>query len=364
MTPTTDYLDELNELLADPHRVARATSRTGMPVVGYIGDDVPVALILAAGALPLRLRGEPGRATPRADGFMESAFSPAVRTIAEAWVEGELDFLHTVVFSRADDSSQRVYYYLCELQRRGRCRGPRALLYDVARIARPASVDHHRDSTRRLADELGAAAAALPDALERVSARETLLDVVESRRRDESPLPGAIAWRIRHAAGSDWRSQFDDSTRAWLSRAPALRKPLRIVMAGDAQVDDAIHRVVESAGGSVVLELTHSTPGESAGAPASVDTLADRIHTMRSPVLAMRQDPAWVVRSARQVHADAVILWLIEEDEAMPWEISRQVRALREQGVPTLLLTRQRWVADESARNQVAAFIAALEVKS
>ena len=42
-----------------------------------------------------------------------------MRSIAEQWLTGELDFLDAVVFPRSDDSAQRLYYYLCELQRRG-----------------------------------------------------------------------------------------------------------------------------------------------------------------------------------------------------------------------------------------------------
>jgi hypothetical protein len=366
MNEIANYLDHVDSLLADPQRVAHAATKAGTKVVGYIGDEIPVALILAANALPLRLRAKPGRATPRADQFMESAFAPALRAIAEAWLEGELNGLDTVVFPRSDDSSQRLYYYLCELQRRGRCGGPRPLLYDIARISRPASIDHHRDSTRRLAEDLGAKVESLGAALERVSRRDALMAEIRARCRAESPLPGALAWRLQQASGSDWREAFDDATREWLVSSPILGKPRRIVLAGDAHADDTLHRGIESAGGTVVLELTDALPGNASGhAPdlTSLDALADRFQTQRNPVLAMRDDPEWVARCARDAKADAVVFWLIEEDEAMPWEISRQMRALRANGMPTLLLTRQCWIADEAACKQVTDFITALEVQ-
>ena len=363
MTGNTNYLAHLDGLLADPDHIGQAAARAGSHVVGYIGDDIPVALILAAGALPLRLREKPGRATPRADEFMESAFSPALRAVAEAWISGEFDFLHAVVFPRSDDSAQRLYYYLCELQRRGRCGGPRALLYDIAKIPRAASLAHHRDSTRRLADELGSDPASLREALERLAAREALMADVHARRRAASPLSGALAWRIQQASGSDWRPEFDEATREWLQGSPLLREPKRIVMAGDPPANDSLHGAIESVGGSVVLELTDSAPGMTSDASNALDAIADRIHTQRSPVLAMRNDPEWVVRQAREADADAVVLWLIEEDEAMPWEISRQVRGLREHGMPTLLLTRQHWIADDDARKQVTEFVTTLEVR-
>jgi len=57
------------------------------------------------------------------------------------------------------------------------------------------------------------------------------------------------------------------------------------------------------------------------------------------------------------------VFWLIEENEALPWEIARQVRDLREQHIPTLLLTRQPWKVDEPARKQLKDFVAGLEVR-
>ncbi len=69
------------------------------------------------------------------------------------------------------------------------------------------------------------------------------------------------------------------------------------------------------------------------------------------------------LQCAQRVQADAVVFWLIEENEALPWEIARQVRDLREQRIPTLLLTRQPWEVDERARKQLKDFVAGLEVR-
>ncbi|HEU4652939.1 MAG TPA: 2-hydroxyacyl-CoA dehydratase family protein, partial [Steroidobacteraceae bacterium] len=93
--------------------------------VGYVGHDVPIELILAANALPAGLHGRVGEPTPIADQYLEPTFSPASRSIAEQWLNGELDSFDAVVFSRSDDSAQRLYYYVCELQRRGQCGGPK-----------------------------------------------------------------------------------------------------------------------------------------------------------------------------------------------------------------------------------------------
>ena len=57
-------------------------------------------------------------------------------------MQGAFDDLHAVVFSRADDASQRLFYYVRELQQRGLLQGPRALVFDIALIPRESSLAH------------------------------------------------------------------------------------------------------------------------------------------------------------------------------------------------------------------------------
>lgn len=362
-TSSATLPEGLQSLIDDPLAAARTAASEGARVVAYIGDGVPVALIAASGALPLRLRGVARMDTRRADRYLESAHAPELRVIVEQWLGGELDFIESVVFPRTDDSAQRLYYYLCELQRRRICAGPRPLLYDVANIGRPTSSEYTRESTRRLARELSVTDASPGPAMGRVAARDALLSDIRARGAARDPIPGSLAWALERASACDWRESFDPQAYAWLNGACSLSSPRRILVAGDPSPDGALHREVESAGGSVVADLTDSVP---AGAPprsASLDALADHFHSRRNPVLAMRENARWVAERATDACADAVILWLIEEDESLPWEIARQVRTLRTAGIPTLLLARQSWVADESARRQVREFVASLEGK-
>lgn len=359
-SPNYSLPDAILALLRDPLSAARAAARGGARVVAYLGHDVPVALILASGALPVRLRGVAGHTTARADLYLESAYAPEHRVIVEQWLCGEFDHIDAVVFPRTDDSAQRLYYYLCELQRRGLCAGPRPLLYDVATIGRPMSLEYTRESTHRLAAELGVTAAHLDDGSRRAAGREGLCSDLRTRRAGDRPLAGSLAWALERASACDWRETFDGTVREWLAGAPALAAPRRILLVGNAVPGDDLHRAIENGGGSAVTECTESEPDTALSPAHTIEAIADQFHRRRSLVRAMRDDARWLVDRARSARAHAVVAWLIEEDESLPWEISRQMRHLESAGIPALLMPRQPWQPHGAALGRVHDFVASV----
>jgi hypothetical protein len=341
MNGIDNFSDLIQRLRNDPQAAARAAARGSQRVVGYVGDDVPVELILAAGAHPVQLRAAPSSGTAAADELVESSFAPQLRSIANQWLEGSLDHLDSVVFARSDDSSQRLYYYLCELQRRGSRRGPRPLLYDIASLPRTASLEHTRESTRLRAEQLGASPSALPGARVRVRERATLVESVRARRRLPAPLAGSAAWSFEFAAACDWSTGFDATARAWLEAAPLLPMPKRVLLAGDPLPDDQIHTAIEACGASIVAELTASSSSGECTQRDPLAAIAEEFRKREMPALSMRRNARWVADGALDHRADLVLLWLSEQNEALPWEIPRQVQSLRSAGIPVLLLERQ-----------------------
>jgi hypothetical protein len=361
---TNTFVDWLEGLRRDPQAVARAAAAHGERVIGYVGQDIPVALLLAANALPVRLRAPTDLVPTSADRFVESSFAWPHRAVADQWLKGSLDHLDAVVFSRGDDSGQRLYYYLCELQRRGLCQGPRPLLYDVAGLTRSTSFDHTLESTRLLAAQLGSAAHRLEAALQRVHRREQLAQAVRARRLLPAPLRGSAAWSYEFAADCDWRDAFDEAARPWLEQADLLHLPMRVLLAGDPPPDDQLHLAVEACGATVVLELTESSGAAERTQHDPFAAIAEEFLRRESPALAMRANPRWLVDNALDRRADAVLLWLSEQDEALPWEIARQARALREADIPALLLARQPAHVSAASLTQVMNFLRELRKTS
>jgi hypothetical protein len=324
MTDAPAFSAHLHHLRADPQLAARSAAASGNRVVGYVGNDVPAALILAADALPVRLRGGAKGATAKADRFVESTFAPELRAIAEHWLAGALDHLHAVVFARSDDSGQRLYYYLTELQRRGLCAGPLPLLYDIASLGRDPSFEHTLESTRLLATQLGASTEKLAASVERVRQREELLRAIRARRLLPSPMPGGAAWACEYAAACDWRLDFDEAARRWLNSASSLPSPKRVILAGDPPPDEQLHTAIEGAGASVVMELTES---QGAGAPGRSDPLgaiAEEFQRRESPALSMRRNARWLADQALNHRADGIPALLLARQ---PWQVSAAVLA-------------------------------------
>jgi benzoyl-CoA reductase/2-hydroxyglutaryl-CoA dehydratase subunit BcrC/BadD/HgdB len=348
--------------LQDPLFAAKSAANAGQRIVGYVGADIPVELILAANALPLRLRGKVNASTARADEYFESAFLPETRAIAEQWLSGELDFIDAVVLPRSGDSSQRLYYYLCELQRRKHCSGPTPLLYDVATISRNTSRDHTVNATHQLAASLHVDKAQLPPALARAARREKLLARLQSLRLDSSTLAGSVALRIARVAEFDWTEAFDQALGEWLADAPLVDTTKRILLGGSVPPDERLHLAVEAANGNIVAERVESSYASMTfNDDEALAALAHRHHTAASPAQQMLRSSNWIATQAQAACAHGVVIWLIEEDEALPWELASQIRSLQQAKVPVLALTRQRWLADATTLATITDFVRALE---
>ncbi|HEU4602720.1 MAG TPA: 2-hydroxyacyl-CoA dehydratase family protein, partial [Steroidobacteraceae bacterium] len=268
------------------------TSNSRYRKVGYVGHDVPIELILAANALPAALYGRVGEATPNADRYLEPTFLPASRSIAEQWLNGELDQFDAVVFSRSDDSAQRLYYYVCELQRRGQCAGPQPLMFDIASWNRESSLAHTVGSTRRLAGELSVAENQLRSAIERVAQRMDLVLAALQSTQSSRPARGSFIQRRLHAAARDWSAQFDQTLKDSQDPLPASADATPLMMIGSAPGNEQLHEAAERAGANIIATLNASTPYRSeiaTNAGDALEQIARRCHA--HPWRSMQQSP-------------------------------------------------------------------------
>lgn len=343
-------VDEVRERLADP----LAACRDGADGIGFVGPDVPIEVLIASrrpfGHLPWR----PDGATQWADQWLESSFPFWSRSILEQWHHGVFDCLETVVFSRADDASQRLYYYVAELQRRGKLGGPAPRIFDIALIRRTSSVAHTKAALDELMQALDVTADGLHDGIERANGLRRRLAKLERGRTANGPLHEQL-----------FRAALWTDPCQWIDRVgipdgqPATK---RILLAGSVPPDQRLHEAVEAAGASVVAEA-HAFAGDRLGSelePGDRGPAEDlAFHLCRSSIAprAFIDRAAWLMARFRAARADAVVLWLTREDEALAWTVPAQRRALAAASVPALLLAAARWQADDDTPRKIADFI-------
>lgn len=337
---------DLAALLADP----LAPVRAGAEAIGFVGADVPLDLLLAAGRRPVHLPWRAGEPTPTADAWMEPSFAPWAASILEQWATGAFDVLETVVFSRGDDSAQRLYYYLCELQRRGKVAGPRPLILDVARIGRATSEARLTDSLRRLAGELGVDGDALKRGIADANEQRATLAAIAAARG----APGARYERIA-------RASLFAPVAAWNGEGGTVAPGRRVLLAGTPPPDDRLHRAVDAAGWTIVGEAHERGLGR-LGPAVSADgdpfeAIAVQMRASRFGPRTFADPAAELVGEARRVAADVVVLWLIEQEESIVWHVPAQTAALQAAGLPALVLTRRRWDASDGAGDEIATFL-------
>ena len=289
-------------------------------MIALAGPNLPHEVLAAAGLHGGAIALDLGVPTPKAEQWLESKFAPHAFALVEAWANGAYDHLDAVLFSRADDNSQRLYYYLCELQRRGLVAGPRPLIFDVGKIPRPSSRDLTVAAVRKLAAELGVSDDALESAI---------------------------------VAGNKARAA---------EAAPRASRPV-CLLHGTPPPDRRLQEVIEAAGfaasGPTMAELWLS-PG-----PAVAEATGDPAAALGAQLHARRQGARSFVDPATFVHdlvvasgARAVVLWRIEEDEAQTWQFPAEQHTLASLALPTLVLTRTDWLARDGAPAAISEFLA------
>ncbi len=349
--------------LDDPLSAARSHAQQGGRVIGYVGSEIPVELIMAAGAFPLRLPSGIQGQYGAADRYLESSFMPDVRYIAEQYLQGALNFIHSIILPRSNDSAQRLYYYLSELRTQQRLAAPIPLIYDLAKIPRDSSKAHSRLATRRLAVEIGAAGGELRRAIERRNRRRRMFDaaaVIRSRFN----IRGSLMDRVFRAADLCDADRFDAALQEWLPGGERVAPKARILLIGSAPPDERLHAAVEQANGNIVAEgdghLANAVSQPPIDADGSLDSIADHYYSSRQSTRAFTDRAAGLQDLAARVQADAVIIWLIEEEDSLIWDLPAEMAALQSSGLPALRLVRRRWDAADGALPEIIRFTQAL----
>ena len=342
-------VNRVDAVLADP----MAESREHGGGIGFVGPDIPIEVLLASGRPFGHLPWRVDDSTPWADRWLESSFPFWARSIVEQWHAGSFDALDSVVFSRGDDASQRLYYYIAELQRRGKLGGPSLWMFDIAYVERDSSFAHTAAAVTALIHTIDVSTDALPAAIDRANRLRRSLFAIEQSRTAQGPLYERLARAILWSDPTQWVEQF--------AAPSAAAAKCRVMLAGSMPLDERIHAAVEATDASIVAE-GHSLstlrlgPELDLNGKCAEDAIARHLRAHSIAPRAFVDRAARLVARVRDVAADAVILWLTREDEALAWFVPAQKRLLAEAGIPSLVLPASRWQADGDTLEEISAF--------
>jgi hypothetical protein len=286
---------------------------------------------------------------------LESSFPSWAHSILESWWQGEFHCFDQVIFTRGDDATHRLYYYICELQRQGRISGPQALVFDVARIPRESSRRYTANALRQLASRLGIDATAMRrGVLKANECRQLFADI----RRQRRGLGSFYERVVRASLYTDPCSLL----RGWKPEDSEL-SGRGIILGGSSPPDDRIHLTVEQAGWTVVEELYDR--GLRRLGVAVDDTAQDLPQAVAERWLEHHLTPrdysdpaAALIEAVHRTRAAAAILWCTREDEALAWQVAAQRTALERSGIPALVLVARSWAFDDGADEEIRAFLA------
>jgi benzoyl-CoA reductase/2-hydroxyglutaryl-CoA dehydratase subunit BcrC/BadD/HgdB len=347
------------------HRLhgARQFKAAGGKVAGFVSTAVPTELIAASGMYPVMITGDCYGSTALADEWMEDMFDPMARAIFQAALAGELEFLDVLIIPRSADSFLRLYLYLREIERLGVSKHlPRIVLYDLLQTPWLSSSQHNVAQLQKLRAMLSEIAGnsatdtALRTAIDAGNQNRALLRELLHRRRN-SPISGTLilkAITTRYLLPIEQHSALLQTLLNDIPATSVSDKP-RIIVAGNAQDNPALHQLLDAHGFHIVGDYhwlgdsccEHDIQISNDGDPWLAVSEYYHLHSLTSR--RFPHSPNEIVEHAQRCNAQGAVFYLFEPEEALTWDSPNQVHALASVGIESLVLENQPYVIAQSA---------------
>ncbi|KID30047.1 Benzoyl-CoA reductase/2-hydroxyglutaryl-CoA dehydratase subunit, BcrC/BadD/HgdB [Prauserella sp. Am3] len=343
----------LNELIGaarDRTAFARNWRAQGTGVVGYVGADVPVELLTAAGMLPLRLWGDPDGPREAGDRCLGTGLDPVARSVFTRLLDGAYGALDGLIVSRDCEASSRLFYGLRELRRvEPSVALPPIALADVLHLPHRTTTHYVHSTLARLrgtvATWAGHAITDLPAAIAAHDRLRTLLsDVAALRRTRPARITGTQALNIVAATTTMPVEHACTLLERLLDEAGTLPEHdgLRVYVTGSAHDTPEVYAELE-ANGFLVVGEDHDWGDllfqQEVRRPTLL-ALAERYqhNGPSAPRSSIRRRAAHIAASARACHAEALLCYVREHDDAPPWDYPAQRDAA---GLPSVMVRDQ-----------------------
>ena len=373
-------LEQIKQLYVQRDSAAREWKAKGGKVVGYISDDVPDEMVLAAGFFPYRMSGDPAGGTEEADKYTEYFLDPSVRSILNMLLTGKYDFLDFIIIPHHSDATLKLYHQLWWIhQVNPTVTFPPIYLFDVLHTPFLTSAFYVRDRLSDLKGQLEAWSGKEidNDALSRTIAignqNRALLNKIAALRITEKPrLSGTEALQIIGSSTFMLKEEHNKLLTQFLDGAESLpeRAGVRLFVEGSDLDNLQFYELVESCNAVIVAENSNwgnryfDDPVDESADP--MEALADRYHArpsrLRTQSSIQRVD--YCVKNTVKAKAQGAIFYLLEWDPALAWDQPDQKKVLDEKGIPSICCSDQKYSLSDSDRTnlriKVEQFVAAI----
>ena len=337
------------------HYAAARTARVGhSAAIVHVGRDVPREVVLAAGLVPVRLPGAPGR-TGAGDHLFGAGIDDLARTQLTRVLDGDLAGCAGLAIGSDCEGSVRLFLHLWEVQRvEPHPDVPPLAFVDCGHLPQPSTRAYNRvrfdefvDQVARWAgrpirdDDLAAAVATAN------GTRRLIRAIGELRTAAGGPrLSGADALACIGAAFCLSPADFAVLVGALLDEAadaPAL-PGVPVFLTGSGHDHAQAYELIESCGAVIVGE-DHDWGGLAGQSDVDEhgpvrEALVDA-YWAGAPAAAgygIAERAEQTARLAARAGARLVIAWLREHDPAPAWDLCGQREALAKAGIPLLEL--------------------------
>lgn len=370
---------EINELIGTPsNRHVVEWKAAGKPVIGYFCQYMPPELILAAGALPLRMRGVGSEDSSHADAYLSGHVCTYVRHTINLVLEGCYDVLDGEISLNSCDHVRRCADVL-------RKKTPIAFhgFLSVPRNPRESLYGYYKKELQKLLAEMQDHFAVrvsdddLRDAIAEMNENRRRLHLLNTLRRADQPkLSGAEALSAHIAAQVLPPRVFGevaDRLMQALNDRPGLATSRgRLILVGAELDEPEFVKAVESQGALVVADMlcfgersVLDVLDEKAADP--LETIA-RAYFFRSSCARMIGDfpNRWekLKQLAAAVGADGIVFEKIVFCD--PWAAEQHnliLRSRREELIPMLTLSREYGIVPTGQiKTRVQAFVEKIEI--
>jgi len=367
----------LTHAYENPGEAALHARERGIPVAGYTSNAVPWELLRAAGFFPVLMQAHCAE-TPHADSYMEPVFSPRFRSLFEGMLSRAWSLFRAVVIPRTSEQEHKLYLYVREVLRLGKCEGiPQPYLYNLLQTRSTRSRAYGLEETRRLLEWLTGIsgrkvrAENLNAAIEESDAARAAMRRLLRLRRGKSPrISGSDALRVVGAWHFMDRSEYREAALALvshLSRNRVIHGP-RILIQGATLDHPGLHEAIESLGAVVTAEDdwrgTRAAGRDIRVGPDPLHAIFEKYYLdAPGPRTFPSQTADRWFQSAAVRDMEGVVFYLPPEDDVLGWDYPRQKRWLDERGIPSLLIREDARHISGETRQCIAEFSERLRAK-